>query len=319
MYFFFNKIKKIKQNKLQLYDFMKWSNHALIISAILIILSIIIILSKGLNWGIDFTGGTIIELHFKNPIHEINNTRLLIQKLYSSKIEINLINNNHNLTIKLSKNQYIHKNNQIIEPKLINLIQKLYKQKFTIKKIEYIGPNIGKNLILSGIATIMITLIGIWIYVGLRFEWHLAGSTIISLLHDLIITIGIISIFSIEIDLSIISSLMSIICYSLNDSIVISDRIRENCYKLNNYNMYKIINLSINQTFKRSIITSLTVLTMIFILYIFGGIILHNFSLIMFIGVIFGTISSVYIVSSIALKIGMNVNHMIVIDYKNNN
>ncbi|QJC28573.1 protein translocase subunit SecF [Enterobacteriaceae endosymbiont of Plateumaris consimilis] len=311
MYFFFNKIKIIKQNKLKYYDFMKWNNYALFVSGILIILSIIIISYKGLNWGVDFTGGTIIELHFQNPISKINNTRLLIQKLYSSKIEINSINNNHNLTLKLSKNQSILKDKQIMDPKLINLIQKLYKQKFVIKKIEYIGPNIGKNLILSGIATIMVTLIGIWIYVGLRFEWHLAYSTIISLLHDLIITLGIISIFYIEIDLSIISSLMSIICYSLNDSIVISDRIRENCYKLNNYNIYKIINLSINQTFKRSIITSLTVLTMISILYVFGGIVLNNFSLIMFIGVIFGTISSIYVVSSLALKMGMNVNNMI--------
>ncbi|QJC28121.1 protein translocase subunit SecF [Enterobacteriaceae endosymbiont of Plateumaris braccata] len=311
MYFFFNKIKTIKQNKLKYYDFMKWNNYALFISVILITLSIIVLLYKGLNWGVDFTGGTIIELHFKNPINKINNTRLLIQKLYSSKIEINLVNNNHNLTLKLSKNKSILKDKQIIDPKLVNLIKKLYKQKFIIKNIEYIGPNIGKNLIFSGIATIMVTLIGIWIYVGFRFEWHLAYSIIISLLHDLIITLGIISIFYIEVDLSIISSLMSIICYSLNDSIVISDRIRENCYKLNNYNIYKIINLSINQTFKRSIITSLTVLTMIFVLYIFGGIILKNFSLIMFIGVIFGTISSIYIVSSIALKMGMNINNMI--------
>ncbi|QJC29461.1 protein translocase subunit SecF [Enterobacteriaceae endosymbiont of Plateumaris pusilla] len=314
MYFFFKKITKIKQNTIKYYDFMKWNNYALVISIILIISSIIIISYRGLNWGIDFTGGTIIELYFKKPINKLNNTRLLIQKLYSSKIEINLINNNHNLTIKLSKNKYIVKNNQIIDPNLINLIQNLYKQKFIIKKTEYIGPNIGKNLILSGIATIMIALIGIWTYVGLRFEWYLACSTVMSLLHDLIITMGIISIFYIEIDLSIISSLMSIICYSLNDSIVISDRIRENCHKLRKSNIYYIINLSINQTLKRSIITSLTVLTMIFILYIFGGIILNNFSLIMFIGVIFGTISSIYVVSSVALKMGMNINHMI--DYK---
>ncbi|QJC29904.1 protein translocase subunit SecF [Enterobacteriaceae endosymbiont of Plateumaris sericea] len=291
---------------------MKWNNYALVISTILIVSSIIIILYRGLNWGIDFTGGTIIELHFKKEINKLNNARLLIQKLYSSKIEINLINNNHNLTIKLPKNKYIIKNNQIVDPNLIHLIQKLYNQKCIIKKTEYIGPNVGKNLIFSGIATIMVTLIGIWIYVGFRFEWYLAFSTVISLLHDLIITIGIISLFYIEIDLSIISSLMSIICYSLNDSIVISDRIRENCYKLrNNKNIYYIVNISINQTFKRSIITSLTILTMIFILYIFGGIILSNFSLIMFIGVIFGTISSIYIVSSIALKMGMNINSMI--------
>ncbi|WP_168895059.1 protein translocase subunit SecF [Enterobacteriaceae endosymbiont of Donacia tomentosa] len=283
---------------------MKWNNYAFIILFILIIFSLITIFYNKFNWGIDFTGGTVIELYFKKPITNINYVKSLIQNKYSSNINI-MSFNNHNYFIKIAKKQPIIKNNVSINyEEILDILSKQLKQRYTIKNIESIGPSIDNNLILSGISAIILTLFGVGLFIGLRFGWNPALSTILSLLHDLIITLGLISLLNIEVDITIIASLISIISYSLNDSIVTLDRIRENSYKLKNYNinMYQIINLSINQTIKRSIITSCIILIMTLNLYFFGGILLKNFALIMIIGVFVGTISSIYVVSAFSLR-----------------
>ncbi|QJC35643.1 protein translocase subunit SecF [Enterobacteriaceae endosymbiont of Donacia sparganii] len=308
MYLLNNKITKfIKNKKLKYYNFMKWNKYAFTISSIWIIFSLIIIYFNHFNWGLDFTGGTIVELSFNKPIKNVKKIKFLLQKIFISKINIIFFKKKNIILIKLSK-KFI--NNRFIKKKLLIIFNNFLKYQYKIKKIEFLGPNIDKNFIFSGFAAVLAVFLSISLYIGFRFEWNLSFSIILSLLHDLIITMGLISLLHIEIDLTIITSFISIISYSLNDSIIILDRIRENCFFIKNKNIINIINLSINQTIKRSIITSNILLIMLLNLYFFGGILLKNFAFIMIIGIIIGTLSSIYIVSAIASKIGIDIDHI---------
>ena len=172
--------------------------------------------------------------------------------------------------------------------------------------------NVGSELAQTGAMALLSALICILIYVGFRFEWRLALGAVISLAHDVVITLGILSLFQIEVDLTIVASLMSVIGYSLNDSIVVSDRIRENFRKIRRGTSYEIMNVSLTQTLSRTIMTSATTLLVVLMLYIFGGSMLKGFSLVMLIGVSFGTVSSIYVASALALKMGMKREHLIV-------
>ncbi|MDI5423090.1 protein translocase subunit SecF, partial [Salmonella enterica subsp. enterica serovar Kentucky] len=180
-----------------------------------------------------------------------------------------------------------------------------------VKRIEFVGPSVGADLAQTGAMALLVALISILVYVGFRFEWRLAAGVVIALAHDVIITLGILSLFHIEIDLTIVASLMSVIGYSLNDSIVVSDRIRENFRKIRRGTPYEIFNVSLTQTLHRTLITSGTTLVVILMLYLFGGPVLEGFSLTMLIGVSIGTASSIYVASALALKLGMKREHML--------
>ncbi|QJC34054.1 protein translocase subunit SecF [Enterobacteriaceae endosymbiont of Donacia cinerea] len=311
MYIFNKKKNKLLKNrKLEYYNFMKWNKYVFIISIILIILSFIIIYSNKFNWSLDFTGGTKIELNIHEPINNFNKIKFFLQKSFflNKKNNINFFKEKNIFLIKLSKNLIKDK---FIKKKLLNIFNNILKKKYVIKKIEFLGPSVDNDFILSGITAIFAIFLSIWLYIGFRFEWYLAFSTIVSLIHDIIISMGIISLLHIEIDLNIITSIILIINYSLNDSIIILDRIRENYSCLKDENNFNIINLSINQIIKRSILTSSILLTMLLNLYFFGGLFLKNFIFIMIIGVIIGTISSIYIMSAIALITGINKKSLI--------
>ncbi|HBH69352.1 MAG TPA: protein translocase subunit SecF, partial [Erwinia persicina] len=175
----------------------------------------------------------------------------------------------------------------------------------------FVGPSVGSDLAQAGGVALLSALIAILIYIGFRFEWRLALGTVLALAHDVIITAGLLSLFHVEIDLTIIASLMSVIGYSLNDKIVVSDRIRENFRKIRRGSSYDITNVSLTQTLSRTIITSVTTLAMVMILFVFGGALLKGFSLTMLIGITIGTISSIYVSSALALKLGMKREHML--------
>ncbi len=195
---------------------------------------------------------------------------------------------------------------------VINVINKNIDESAVVKRIEFVGPSVGAELAQTGAMALIAALICILIYVAMRFEWRLALGAVIALAHDVIITLGVLSLFHIEIDLTIVASLMSVIGYSLNDSIVVSDRIRENFRKIRRGTSYEIMNVSLTQTLSRTIMTSATTLLVVLMLYIFGGAMLKGFSLVMLIGVSIGTISSIYVASALALKLGMKREHLIV-------
>lgn len=194
---------------------------------------------------------------------------------------------------------------------VLKVINESTNQNAAVKRIEFVGPSVGADLAQTGAMALMAALLSILVYVGFRFEWRLAAGVVIALAHDVIITLGILSLFHIEIDLTIVASLMSVIGYSLNDSIVVSDRIRENFRKIRRGTPYEIFNVSLTQTLHRTLITSGTTLMVILMLYLFGGPVLEGFSLTMLIGVSIGTASSIYVASALALKLGMKREHML--------
>lgn len=293
----------------RVYDFMRWDNVAFTISALLLIASVAIIGMKGFNWGLDFTGGTVIEVNFSQPA-DLDKIRDTVSDAGFKDPLIQNFGSSRDIMVRLPPAEGTA--GQELGKTVINVINKNIDESAVVKRIEFVGPSVGAELAQTGAMALLAALICILIYVAMRFEWRLALGAVIALAHDVIITLGVLSLFHIEIDLTIVASLMSVIGYSLNDSIVVSDRIRENFRKIRRGTSYEIMNVSLTQTLSRTIMTSATTLLVVLMLYIFGGAMLKGFSLVMLIGVSIGTISSIYVASALALKLGMKREHLIV-------
>lgn len=289
-------------------DFMRWDNLAFAISGLLLIVSIAIIGVRGFNWGLDFTGGTVIEISLDQPAN-LDDMRASMEKAGFTDPVVQNFGSSRDIIVRLPPTTGAA--GQELGNKVIGLINADIDKNASVKRIEFVGPSVGSDLAQAGAMALLIALICILIYVGFRFEWRLALGAVIALAHDVIITMGVLSLFRIEVDLTIIASLMSVIGYSLNDSIVVSDRIRENFRKIRRGTSYEIMNVSLTQTLSRTIMTSATTLMVVLMLYIFGGALLEGFSLTMLIGVSIGTISSIYVASALALKLGMKREHML--------
>ncbi|WP_457914653.1 protein translocase subunit SecF [Candidatus Hartigia pinicola] len=281
---------------------MCWDKVAFCISIILLITSFSVIGVKGFNWGLDFTGGTIVEITLSQTIN-LEKIRATFSDLKYKKPVIQNFGSSRDIIIRLPPTQGV--SGERISKNMISVINHDIDNKAIVKRIEFVGPTIGAELVQTSALALLAALICILIYVGLRFSWRLAYGSVLALIHDVIITLGVLSLLYIEIDMTIIASLMSVIGYSLNDSIVVFDRIRENFRKIRFGTSYEIINISLTQTLSRTIMTSGTVLVVALILYIFGGSMLEGFSLVMLIGVTIGTVSSIYIASALALKMGI--------------
>ncbi|GAA0344724.1 MAG: protein translocase subunit SecF [Morganella sp. (in: enterobacteria)] len=293
----------------RVYDFMRWDNVAFTISALLLIASIAIIGVKGFNWGLDFTGGTVIEVNFTQPA-DLDKIRETVAQAGFKDPLIQNFGSSRDIMVRLPPAEGTA--GQELGKTIINVINTNIDEGAVVKRIEFVGPSVGAELAQTGAMALIAALICILLYVGMRFEWRLAMGAVIALAHDVIITLGILSLFHIEVDLTIVASLMSVIGYSLNDSIVVSDRIRENFRKIRRGTSYEIMNVSLTQTLSRTIMTSATTLLVVLMLYIFGGAMLEGFSLVMLIGVSIGTISSIYVASALALKLGMKREHLII-------
>ena len=293
----------------KVWDFMRWDYWAFGISGFLLILSIIIIGVRGFNWGLDFTGGTVIEITLEKPV-DMDQVRQSLQKAGFEEPQLQNFGSSRDIMVRMPP---VHDANgsQELGSKVVSVINESTSQNATVKRIEFVGPSVGADLAQTGALALIAALVCILIYVGFRFEWRLAAGVVIALAHDVVITMGVLSLLHIEIDLTIVASLMSVIGYSLNDSIVVSDRIRENFRKIRRGTPYEIFNVSLTQTLHRTLITSGTTLMVILMLYLFGGPILAGFSLTMLIGVSIGTASSIYVASALALKLGMKREHML--------
>lgn len=289
-------------------DFMRWDYLAFGISIALFILSVTVISLKGFNWGLDFTGGTVIEINLSQPA-DLDKIRVSLANNGHKEPLIQNFGSSRDIMIRLPPNEGVA--GQEIGKSIISVINKNVDDQATVKRIEFVGPSVGSELAQTGAMAMLAAFICILIYVGFRFEWRLAAGAVISLAHDVIITLGIVSLFQIEVDMTIVASLMSVIGYSLNDSIVVSDRIRENFRKIRRGTSYEIVNVSLTQTLSRTLITSGTSLLVLLMLYLFGGSILKGFSLVMLIGVTIGTVSSIYVASALALKMGMKREHLL--------
>ncbi|ATA24966.1 protein-export membrane protein SecF [Brenneria goodwinii] len=293
----------------RVYDFMRWDNVAFLISGTLLILSLIVMGVRGFNWGLDFTGGTVIEINLEKPA-DLDLIRDSLQQAGFHDPLIQNFGSSRDVMVRMPPS--VGTSGQELGNRVVSVINQGTEQHATVKRIEFVGPSVGSDLAQAGGMALLSALICILIYVGFRFEWRLALGAVIALAHDVIITMGVLSLFRIEVDLTIVASLMSVIGYSLNDSIVVSDRIRENFRKIRRGTPYEIMNVSLTQTLSRTIMTSATTLVVVLMLYIFGGAMLEGFSLAMLIGVSIGTVSSIYVASALALKLGMKREHLLV-------
>ena len=276
-------------------SFNKFYKSFNILSIVLIVTSLILLAFKGLNYGVDFKGGTLIELRTDLNSANIKKIRDSFNQLNLGDVSVKNFGNDTDFIIKFEK-----QNSN--DPKFIdNIKTKLSGSIGTVdfRRVENVGPKVSAELLQSGIIAIALSLAAMLLYIWIRFEWQFSLGAIVALFHDVIITLGVFSLFSLEINLSIVAAVLTIVGYSMNDTVVIFDRARENLRKFSDIKIFELTNISINQTLSRTIITSATTLLALLSIFIFGGEILKGFSLAMILGVIFGTYSSIYIANPI--------------------
>lgn len=285
--------------------FMKFRIFGYIFSALVVIVSLFFVITKGFNWGLDFTGGTVIEVSFSQPA-DLPQVRSVLSEHQFGRAVVQASGGTRDVMIRLSSED----GDTTIGTKIINILQRIDSQS-TVRSIEFVGPNVGKELTEAAIYATLITLIMLLLYVGFRFEWRLGIGGILALAHDVIVTLGVFSALQIEIDLTFVAAILSVIGYSLNDSIVVFDRIRENFRKIRRTAAQEIMNIALTQTLARTLMTSATTLVVVLALLIWGGPSIHNFSLALLIGIGFGTYSSIYIATALALDFGLDREHML--------
>ncbi len=277
-------------------NFVNYFKVANTLSIILFISSIILIVFKGLNFGIDFKGGTLLEVKVINKNITISDIRSSVSQLNLGDVSVKEFGKKGNYLIKVEASDHENKNFIIELKKSIN---KKLNNEINFRRVEKVGPKVSSELLKSGIIAITLSLLAMLFYIWVRFEWQFSLGSIVALFHDIIITIGIFSLFSIEINLSIVAAVLTIVGYSMNDTVVIYDRIRENLSKYNKLQINQISNLSINETLSRTLITSVTTLLALFSIFFLGGEILKGFSFAMILGVLIGTYSSIFVASPI--------------------
>ena len=278
--------------------FNKYYNRFNILSSILVIVSLILLIFKGLNFGIDFKGGTLIELRSLSSKINVSSLRDNLSQMSLGDVSVKNFGNETDFLIKFE----INDNKKIIE-EIKTSLDKSFGNNFNFRRVENVGPKVSAELLRSGIIAISVALILMLIYIWIRFEWQFSLGAILALFHDVIVTLGLFSLLGLEINLSIIAAVLTIVGYSMNDTVVIFDRVRENLRKYSDIKIYELTNISINETLSRTIITSVTTLLALLSIFFFGGEVLKGFSLAMIFGVIFGTYSSIYIANTILVRL----------------
>jgi len=267
-----------------------------IFSSILIFLSILVLLIKGLNLGVDFKGGTLIEVRTENSITAIAEIRESFLKMNLGDVTVKKFGKENDYLVKIE----ITKSDDVNFIKSINdKLSANLGSAVNFRRVENVGPKVSNELLRAGLLAISLSLAAMLFYIWIRFEWQFSLGAIIALIHDVIITVGIFSFLAYEVNLSIVAAVLTIVGYSMNDTVVIFDRIRENLKKYSKMSITEISDLSTNQTLSRTLITSVTTLLALFSIYIFGGAILRGFSFAMILGVIIGTYSSIFIATPV--------------------
>ncbi len=286
-------------------DFLAWRKIALVLSSIFLLVSLSSLFLKELNWGLDFTGGTLVELSYPNEANIPQIRQNLIQGGFEGAQVANF-GSSREVLIKLPGTV-----SDSLGSEIVSLLSTSNEGKTVdLRRIEYVGPQIGSELRDDGGTAMLIALAFMMLYIAFRFQSMFAGAAVIALVHDVIIVVGIFSLIQIEFDLTVLAALLAVIGYSLNDTIVVSDRIRENIRSMDAESTEEIINTSLNQTLGRTLITSLTTLLVLFSLFILGGELIKNFALALIFGVIVGTYSSIYIAANALIMMGLTKDHL---------
>ncbi len=276
-------------------NFMNKRKLAMVFSFLLILTSIGSLATNGLNLGIDFTGGYLIEAGYQNDVN-LDQVRSALADADFKDAQVQNFGSSKDIIVRIAPRTDINK--ATIGDNILNVLTTTSEQEVTMRRVEFVGPQIGDELRDDGGIALLVALGGILIYISLRFQLKSAVGAILALVHDVVITVGVFSLLQMEFDLTVLASILAVIGYSLNDTVVVLDRIRETFRSVRKTSAEDILNISINQTLSRTLVTSLTTLLVLFALFFFGGEIIHGFAMALIIGVIIGTYSSIYIASS---------------------
>ena len=285
------------------FNFMSKRKIAAVFSILLLLSSITSLLMQGLNFGIDFTGGTMIELSYKEEV-KLESIRSILEKNGYGDAIVQNFGSIHDVLIRLPILET--ENMAELSNEIVATLQSGNKSKIDVRRVEFVGPQVGEELTEQGGLAMLYALIGILIYVSLRFEYRFAIGSVVALVHDVLLTLGFFSILQLEFDLTVLAAILAIIGYSLNDTIVVFDRIRETFLKMRKGTSEVIVNRALNDTLSRTLMTSATTLLVVTSLFFFGGEVIHAFSIALMLGIVVGTYSSVYIASNTILSMGVS-------------
>ena len=287
-------------------DFMGKRRAAVIASGVALLLCLVSIVVRGFNLGLDFTGGTLIEVEYEQPV-ELADVRAALTEGGFSGATVQHFGTLRDVMIRLAPQA---DEGEAVSAELSDRVYQVLgaaaESAVELRRVEFVGPQVGEELREDGGLAVLFSLIGILIYVALRFEWRFAVGAVIAIIHDVFFTVGVFSIFQIEFDLPVLAAVLAVIGYSLNDTIVIFDRVRENFRKVRKGTVIEIINQSINQTLSRTFITSGTTLLVLLALFLFGGKAISGFSLALIVGVIVGTYSTIYVATAAVVALGVS-------------
>ncbi len=284
-------------------DFMSRRNIALVFSSVLILASITSLAVKGLNFGLDFTGGTLIEVGYPSA-PEISDVRKNLEAAGFNSI-VQTFGAATDIVVRIPPTD-AEESSAELSTRVLAALSRGVEGDIEMRRVEFVGPQVGDELAEQGILAVIYAMIGVFLYVMLRFQWRFSVGAVAALIHDIIISMGILSFVQIEFDLTVVAAILAVVGYSLNDTIVLFDRIRENFPRYRKRQPIDVVNTSINQTLSRTLMTSSTTLLVLAALFYFGGEIIHGFAFTLIIGIVVGTYSSIYVASTILLMIGVS-------------
>lgn len=289
-------------------NFMRLKWLAVGLSVLLMVASVVGFASRGINWGLDFTGGTVIELGFSQAA-DLADIRRTLSKAGFSDAVVQLFGTSRDVLVRIPLRDDMAQ--AAVGETVVSVLNTAAEQQITLRRAEFVGPSVGEELKQDGGMAMLVALLGILLYVAMRFEWRLSVGAVAALIHDVILTLGLFSWLQIEFDLTVLAAILALIGYSINDTIVVFDRIRESFRKLRNTPAADVINFAITSTLNRTVITSLTTVLVLIVLFYMGGALIHGFATALLFGIAVGTYSSVYVASSIAEILGISREDML--------
>jgi preprotein translocase subunit SecF len=292
-------------------DFMRLRKPAMILSGVLMLLSLFSLFTLKLNVGIDFTGGSIIEVGYQQAV-ELEPIRNALENRGFGDAIVQHFGSASEVLIRLVPD--VDKDKAELSSEIIGLLQAANDSEIDVRRVDFVGPQVGEELTEDGGLAVLYALIAILIYVAFRFEYRFSLGAVAALIHDVLITLGIFSILQLDFDLSVLAAILAVIGYSLNDTIVVFDRVRENFRKIRKKTSLEVVNISVNQTISRTLMTSFTTLLVLLSLFFLGGEVIHAFALALIIGVLVGTYSSIYIATTTALQLGISRSDLLLPD-----
>jgi preprotein translocase subunit SecF len=294
---------RILNRKTQI-DFMGKRKIALVLSICLLVIAIGSLVTRGLNFGLDFTGGTLIEVSYPTaPL--VSDVRSNLEDAGLDDAVVQTFGTASDIVVRIPP-RGVEESNAELSGVVLGALQQGVEGEIVMRRVEFVGPQVGDELTEQGILAVVYALIGIFLYVMFRFQWRFSVGAVVALVHDVLISLGVLSLAKVEFDLTVVAALLAVIGYSLNDTIVLFDRIRENFPKLRKSSPYQVVNTSVNETLSRTVMTSLTTLLVLLALFIFGGEIIHAFAFTLIVGVLVGTYSSIYVASTTLLQLGVS-------------